>query len=164
MMKDCAGCGYSNLEGTLICNDCGQVLPDAAARTTLTVNPFDSLAHSLKSGSAIPGSGTLLMIETRIGMKPLPLKHGRRTILGRFDYNSPAQPDLDLTVYGAAENGVSRQHAVIDCSDDTPILIDLGSRNGTYINGLPLTPHKIYVLRHNDEVRLGKLIAHVLLD
>lgn len=162
-MKDCPACGSANIEGTLVCEGCGKGLHESTAHTTLTVNPFDSYAQSREMNVLVTGRGTTLRIETLSGVRPIPIKRGVRAIIGRSDLSNEFQADLDLTVFGGMENGVSRQHAVIDCTDDTPVLIDLGSRNGTFLNGLALKPHQIYALRDGDEVRFGKLIAHVSL-
>ena len=56
---------------------------------------------------------------------------------------SAVQPDGTITLGRAAENNltlpdprVSRRHAVIHVQPDGPFLIDLGSANGTYVNGV----------------------------
>jgi pSer/pThr/pTyr-binding forkhead associated (FHA) protein len=41
------------------------------------------------------------------------------------------------------------------------MVMDLGSRNGTYVNGRLLRPHEEHVLAHGDELVLGTL--HVIL-
>jgi pSer/pThr/pTyr-binding forkhead associated (FHA) protein len=82
-------------------------------------------------------------------------------ILGRADSSSPRQPDIDLTPFGALEKGVSRMHAAIEKSDDVLTLVDMGSSNGTHLNGQRLRPDQPRVLRDGDEVRLGKLVAHI---
>ena len=58
---------------------------------------------------------------------------------GRMQQSS-VLPDLDLAPFGAAEQGVSRRHAVIRRGEDTLTLVDLGSTNGTHLNGQRLDP------------------------
>ena len=41
------------------------------------------------------------------------------------------------------------------------ILTDMGSTNGTFLNGCRLTPHKVYIVRDGDEIRLGNLIGNI---
>lgn len=49
---------------------------------------------------------------------------------------------------------VSRHHALIDMEDGRQVLRDLGSKNGTFVNGREITsPH---VLKPSDRIRLGK--------
>jgi ABC-type multidrug transport system ATPase subunit len=55
---------------------------------------------------------------------------------------------------GAWENPqISRNHASIQCqADGTYLLRDLGSTNGTYVNGRRITAH---TLRHGDVIQIG---------
>jgi pSer/pThr/pTyr-binding forkhead associated (FHA) protein len=106
-----------------------------------------------------PDSSVVLHI--RDATKPLTFKPREQTVLGRMDNSSTVQPDLDLTPFGALDKGVSRVHAAIFRSEDTLMLVDKGSSNGTHLNGQRLVPHQPRVLRNGDEVRLGKLIAHI---
>ncbi len=55
-----------------------------------------------------------------------------------------------------ADGSVGRHHARITPGDDDPtrfVLADLGSRNGTFVNGRPLV--RPVVLRSGDVVQLG---------
>jgi pSer/pThr/pTyr-binding forkhead associated (FHA) protein len=82
-------------------------------------------------------------------------------VLGRADEVSGTSPDLDLTPYNALEKGVSRIHAAIRRGEDTLTLVDLGSVNGTHLNGQRLVPNQPRVLRDGDEIRLGRLVVHI---
>ncbi len=64
---------------------------------------------------------------------------------------------LDLGAYGARQQGVSRHHATISLHDGLLYLQDMGSTNGTRINGFQLTPYQKYCLRDGDEVEFGRL-------
>ena len=72
-------------------------------------------------------------------------------------------PDIDLTPYQAYASGVSRLHAVVKRESDRTVVMDLGSSNGTYLNGRRLNPHMEEQLKHGDVVALGKLKIQVLL-
>lgn len=78
-------------------------------------------------------------------------------MLGRRDISSAVQPNFDLTPFGAAEHGVSRLHAALRYEARELMVEDLGSTNGTRLNGLPLQPGTAYRLRDNDELELGSL-------
>src|SRR4051812_48408197 len=65
------------------------------------------------------------------------------TLIGRGDGAT-----LQLT-----DTGVSRQHASIRREDRDYWLVDLGSANGSYVNGVELTAAR--VLRHGDRVQFG---------
>jgi pSer/pThr/pTyr-binding forkhead associated (FHA) protein len=93
----------------------------------------------------------------------LPLIDQKETTLGRVSGGQPIIPDIDLTPYKAYEAGVSRMHASIKISDDQVMLTDLGSANGTRINGRKITSHVPYPIRHGDILTLGKFKIQVLL-
>jgi pSer/pThr/pTyr-binding forkhead associated (FHA) protein len=40
-------------------------------------------------------------------------------------------------------------------------LFDLGSSNGTFLNGVRLTAHKAYVIHDGDEIRFGQMALRV---
>jgi pSer/pThr/pTyr-binding forkhead associated (FHA) protein len=82
-----------------------------------------------------------------------------RIVIGRGDPVAHFDPDLDLTPYGGQEGGVSRRHAMVIRDDDnrTLYLEDLGSTNGTRINGFLLEAHRRYRLCDGDEIELGRV-------
>ncbi len=85
-------------------------------------------------------------------------------ILGRIDHRSAARPDVDLARYGAAERGVSRQHARLEIVDNHLYITDLGSSNGTFCRSQRLQPHKLCMLKRGDEIILGRLALQIIFD
>jgi pSer/pThr/pTyr-binding forkhead associated (FHA) protein len=67
------------------------------------------------------------------------------------------QPDVALNEFGAEERGVSRQHLRLVRKQDLIYASDLGSSNGTFLNGRPLMRNSLRVLRNGDELQLGTL-------
>jgi len=65
--------------------------------------------------------------------------------------------DFDLTPFGAYHFGVSRHHAVLTFMDGYLYIEDLGSTNGTRINGFQLSANQKYRLRDDDEVEFARL-------
>ena len=59
------------------------------------------------------------------------------------------------TVAFANDALVSRQHAVILFVNDKFFIQDLGSRNGTFLNGKRLEPFQLMRLGTGDEINLG---------
>ncbi len=82
------------------------------------------------------------------GTRSLVLERERYT-LGRSSANELCYPE---------DAGLSRQHLVLEKDGDTWTVRDLGSKNGTFVNGLRInTPH---ALGKNDRVTAG----HISLD
>jgi pSer/pThr/pTyr-binding forkhead associated (FHA) protein len=101
------------------------------------------------------------MIETG---QILPLADRTEFTLGRSAEGQPIVPDVDLSPYNAYANGVSRLHAVIKLIEDQIVLVDLGSSNGTYLNGNRLLPYDETTVSHGDVVYLGKLKIQLLIE
>ncbi len=164
-MKICPYCGTKNLEGLLFCEDCGQGLSSAASVPTLPTRDLidspDELAARATWGTASLSKTTSVVIHVRDASDPVILDFKDRVVFGRADSSSPRQPEVDFTPYGALEKGVSRIHATIERSDDVLTLIDMGSSNGTHLNGHRLIPDHPRVLRDGDEIRFGKLVTHI---
>ena len=93
----------------------------------------------------------------------LPLSDRSEFTLGRISEGQPIMPDIDLSPYQAYASGVSRLHAVIKQVRHRALIMDLGSANGTYINGKRLNPNVEQTLNNGDIIALGKLKMQVLL-
>lgn len=69
---------------------------------------------------------------------------------------------IDLTPYGAVERGVSRVHARVQMTGEDVYITDLGSRNGTFVNGTRLEAnHPVKILKGHD-IQLGNLPVQVM--
>jgi pSer/pThr/pTyr-binding forkhead associated (FHA) protein len=84
--------------------------------------------------------------------------------LGRLDAAHGIFPDLDLTADGGLEGGVSRRHAKIHQKGNRFFIEDVGSANGTFLNGQRLTPYLPHPLQKGDKVQLGRLQLTVEFD
>jgi predicted component of type VI protein secretion system len=94
----------------------------------------------------------------------LPLPDRAEFTLGRSAEGQPIVPDVDLAPYNAYVNGVSRLHAAIKRANNRIVVVDLGSSNGTYLNGTRLSPYVEMPVLHGDLVYLGKLKIQVLIN
>ena len=92
----------------------------------------------------------------------LALENSREFTLGRLD--GAARPDLDLSPYNGLKQGVSRLHASIQIDEDHKVLlVDLGSTNGSWVNGIRVEPHIPVILNNGDVIALGKLVLQALI-
>lgn len=164
-MKTCPYCSHDNREGLLFCEECGQALDEEIVQPTMPTRRFDDSLPEFSAkatwGSASIAKTASVVIHFRDISEPLTVELTDRIVFGRSDASSPRQPDVDLTPFGALEKGVSRVHAAIERSDDVLTLVDMGSSNGTNLNGQRLVPDQPRVLRDGDEIRFGKLVAHL---
>lgn len=163
-MKICPYCAHTNREGVLFCEECGQALYAEQGATPSTKRlPVGTGGNNAKGGwgTARFDQSATIVLHIRDNPIPIEIVPQQETIIGRYDGSSSATPTIDLTPYGAYENGVSRIHAAIRRGEDTLTLVDLGSVNGTHLNGQRLIPNQPRVLRDGDEIRIGKLVCHV---
>ncbi len=170
-MINCPECSHQELDGTIFCSNCGAPLlgDESGSNRTVTLPFSDSPASPTapplvgkRSGPAaqtaiirfvIPASGRQITLEAT---DQLPI--------GRSDPKRDAYPDLDLTIDGGAEAGISRLHAVILSTAQGVALMDLNSVNGTQINNCRIPPHLPFALNSGDELKLGTMLIHVFFE
>jgi pSer/pThr/pTyr-binding forkhead associated (FHA) protein len=112
-----------------------------------------------KTARIVTNTYVLLHIDNM--KEPVIFSPAKRMTLGRWHDATPRKPDIDLAPYSARENGVSRIHAAIQMQDDNVTIKDMGSCNGTRVNGVRVQPGQFYVLSDGDEIRLGRLAIRV---
>jgi len=85
--------------------------------------------------------------------------------IGRFVEGQVITPDVDLNLYEAFDKGVSRLHATIRINPEKNKihLIDLGSANGSSVNGYEIPANSEVPLNHGDVLTLGKFSMKVIL-
>lgn len=163
-MKLCQHCGYSNREGFYFCEECGQPIAKEAPKETATQKIDQSLEHyewRTSYGTAHFHQNATILLRIVDDSSPIQIKPTEQVILGRKDADNRVSPDVDLAPYGGVEKGVSRIHAAILRTEDALLIVDKGSSNGTHLNGQRLVPQQPRVLRDGDEIRLGRLVAHI---
>ena len=91
----------------------------------------------------------LKFISGRYQGTEFPIPNDAEILIGR-------SPDLDLVL---AEDKVSRKHAKIGLDGQELQIIDLGSTNGTYVNGERIRRQQ---LNPNDRILIGTSIARII--
>ncbi|MEZ4299818.1 MAG: sigma 54-interacting transcriptional regulator [Polyangiaceae bacterium] len=108
-------------------------------------------ADTLKLGPrARAGKRLALSVREGIGVRRFPLPASGEILIGRAP-ESAIQLDVP---------SISRRHARI-LGGEMPAIEDLGSTNGSWVNGAPLRPGSCVVLGEGDAVKLGDVLAVV---
>lgn len=163
----CPNCHHENIQGAIFCGECGARLITINRSTTQSLGSTDNAAtvETGQSATRTPleaaniGTITLHLME---GGQILSLSGRTEFTLGRMTEGQPILPDVDLTPYDAFSRGVSRLHAALRLVNQKLVVIDLGSSNGTRVNGQKILPHIEYPVNHGDIIALGKLKIQIL--
>ncbi len=127
--KACPNCGYVNKESARFCSSCGTLLTAEMKARLLIRSPRGSW-------------------EVRID-GDFPYRIGRR------DPSQSHYPEIDLAEH---DRGIaSRHHATIQRERNFYALTDLGSTNGTLINGTRIDPFAPQHLRPGDVIKIGEV-------
>ena len=138
---------------------------------SLFIRPCSWRSHDV-SGLVEPGTGTIHRNGSPKGIParaaPGAALRGTDVIMPTLNVISGPQPGSSYDVKDGAvigrsrsadlqfeEKTLSRQHAKIVFSGGKWTLVDLGSSNGTFVNGVAV--HTEMALTHGDEIRLGEL-------
>ena len=94
------------------------------------------------------------------------VSHG--TVIGRKPHATARNAGLDAAEVHDDAMSLSRAHAIVEVTDRSARITDLGSSNGTEIERGHerelLVPEKRYRLQHGDRIWLGTLTADVSID
>jgi hypothetical protein len=178
----CPNCGLVNRVGALICDRCSTsligptgaltalpqddsspkvgtaILGDAAPPQAEQGQETDS---SVQPGSDVFDDNMLLRLEVMNAADGLVVDPRHETVIGRRDPATGMAPDIDLTAFSGYKLGVSRKHAVLRVRSKQLEILDLGSSNGTIVNGVRIAPHEPRLLRDGDQLLMGKLTMRV---
>jgi pSer/pThr/pTyr-binding forkhead associated (FHA) protein len=122
-----------------------------------TEHPPGSAEARVEAGGSASITGSWATLYVEHGGQALRLAQRDEFTLGRSDESRTTGPDIDLSPFEAYANGVSRMHAIIRHRAGSIVLIDLGSANGTYVNGRRLGSRQEAGLEDGDMIALGAL-------
>lgn len=156
----CIRCSYELAEGELICPRCGFVaVEDTRSTAVLHISNRRKPREENEEQDAPLTEKVVLLIR---GLrKQLLLNEINNLIVGRADPARGGIPDIDLTAFGAEQRGVSRQHLKMHYAEGQLTITDLGSANGTRLNGEKLQANQGYPVKDGDEILLGQLAVRV---
>lgn len=156
----CTECGHNNREGALLCDNCNHDIYDILIEKMTTQQLKSSPTSALRL--AEPASSRPLLLYLRDETAPIAINRLNNLVIGRDNADDLDDVvDIDLTPFGAQDLGVSRKHARIDARKEPPLIVDLGSANGTFVNGTKLIADKPHEIESGDELRLGRLVMRI---
>ena len=160
----CPSCQHENLDGTVFCSDCGMQLTGIDPIVTQNISEeLTELEEEIKTAVFPKDLDSWASIHLVDSGQILPLADRAEFTLGRTSEAQPIMPDIDLTPYQAYASGVSRLHAVLKRQGQQVSVKDLGSSNGTYLNGKRLKSNVDQPIENGDLLSLGKLKIQILL-
>jgi len=168
----CPNCQHKELPGAFFCSECGAQLAFTWKLSTQSIQNAEeetSKADIKTKGEGSPsirkpGSESQIMLHLVDTGKKLFLEGRTEFTLGRVTEGQPILPDVDLTPYKAYSQGVSRLHAALKIIDQRIVILDLGSSNGTRINGQKIVPNIDYPVNNGDMLALGRLRIQMLIN
>lgn len=166
----CPNCKHQEMDGALFCSECGAQLvfsnikeaePAGEDLKTLPVTKVpdksDPVSPAQANGTKSSGSSVGLALKIVSSGQIIPLSGQNEFTLGRITEGQPILPDIDLSPFEGYAEGVSRLHAAIRITERGVMIVDLGSSNGTRINGQKIVPNVNYPLKDGDIVALGRI-------
>jgi hypothetical protein len=146
--------------GTHLLGESRAFLPPADQNGKRPTRPVAETGESLPAPSLEPGTASFtdrchLVLDLGEARQQVVISEREQITIGRVDGLTSVLPTIDLSRQGGWERGVSRLHAAIQRLEDRLYLIDLGSTNGTFLNGRRIESRIPHLLHDCDHVRLG---------
>ncbi len=171
-MITCPNCQHQELPGALFCSECGAQLAFTEKLSRATIQKVEQETKKTRKNPVLdspsmtyrPGSESQISLHLIDSGKVLALAGRNEFTLGRITEGQPILPDVDLTPFEAYSQGVSRLHAALKVVDQRVVVVDLGSSNGTRVNGQKIVPNVDYPISHGDILALGRLRIQMLLN
>jgi FHA domain-containing protein len=159
-VKLCPICQHENADTASVCTHCGALLEENPTKIV-------ALPEHIGGQSSAPGENAesfidiALIPENGVGIyvagasKPYYVDIYKELILGR--QLGTLESILDLSDLDAFSKGVSRRHAMIRRTESGYEVVDLSSRNGTWLNAERLVPNQPYPFVSGSQLRIGEM-------
>jgi len=170
-MITCPNCQHSEITGAIFCSKCGAQITQVENHHQIYTSDIKTTTIEVVEGVEIPDFPTppADIMDSKVALHVLSngevifLGGGIEFTVGRSTSGQTIVPDIDLSPYQAYEAGVSRLHTNIGIASQQITVKDLGSANGTRLNGKKIDPHAEHSLIHGDILTLGRLKIQVLI-
>jgi FHA domain len=138
--------GKSQIPAIAPCHHCGR---------EMTPSDLYRIYFGERPPSVERSAAKLVVLDVEVEAQ-FPLAAQGEVTIGRLDPHRGIRPDVDLSKYDPASR-ISRRHARITVLGNQFFVEDLGSANGTIINGNKrLKPQEPYPLTNGDVLKIGE--------
>jgi pSer/pThr/pTyr-binding forkhead associated (FHA) protein len=162
-MITCNSCRRTMVTGALYCLDCGSPLIQLPGSKSKSPTPNPEREFEINPpNSKIPLISVVSLHLVDFG-QIISLTGRQEFTLGRSAGSQSILPDIDLAPFDAYEKGTSRLHASIKLDGQSVSITDLGSVNGTMLNGNTIPVHEPQTLSNGDMISLGELKVQILI-
>lgn len=159
--KICTICNNKNIDSATVCSYCGSSLEENPTNLVAVTEYIGGQSNvSVEDVAAfidvamIPEGG--IGIHVAGAPKPYYMAVYKELVLGRRS-DATLESTLDLSDLDAFNMGVSRRHAILRRTESGFEVIDLSSRNGTWLNAEQLVPNKPYPFASGSQLRIGRM-------
>jgi len=143
MTESCTACGHVNLVGSRFCSSCGRSLSGQDEATTEDLETLGGTGGTVDMYA--PSSGAVLVVTSGH-------QAGTRYAIPHEELTVGRHPDSDIFLDDIT---VSRRHVELKVGTTGHVVSDVGSLNGTYLNGERLAETEA-ILTNGDELQIGK--------
>ena len=167
--KFCPICKQKNEPEAMVCTRCGTALEafsmggsDITRTTEVQTRVLERMGELLINEALIPAGGIAMYLAGT--SDPVFLSSEKEFAIGRrkVEEEGTTEAFLDLARLGGYQMGLSKQHAMIRRAEHGYEVIDLSSRNGTWLNEDQLIPDKPYPFASGSQLRLARMRLFVL--
>ncbi len=169
--QTCHRCGKPYSIEAQICPFCGAPAGDTLQDITIGSISMTARLNELASAlverpdrvpTTLVGKQAAIYVED--ASMPLIIDLSERVTLGRRSpRDTGISPTIALNRFDAFNRGISRIHVALYYENDTVLLVDEYSTNGTWVNGRKIEPMQPTPLHNGDEIRLARLRMMLLL-
>lgn|ERR1700690_2740034 len=160
--KFCPSCERENRVEEIVCEHCGKPFESASENYSKTIDvdqetqflSSDLEEQIQKANTEAPSEGIAIYV---LGpLRPIEIRLENIFVIGRL-VDAKQEKVVDLTPYHAFILGVSRRHLMVQRSGNGCEVMDLDSRNGTWVNGQRLEPEIPFAVKSGTQIRLGNM-------
>ena len=159
--KFCPVCKSKNVGTALVCSHCGASL-EGDPTNLVAITEYTGVQSNVPAEDVASFIDVAMIPEGGVGIhvagapKPFYVAVYKELIIGRQS-DATLESTLDLSDLDAFNMGVSRRHAMIRRTESGFEIIDLTSRNGTWLNAERLVANKPYPFASGSQLRIGQM-------